>query len=87
MIPQVCDRGEFVIAPLNVSINQSVIVGLKITEVAHDMQRQVAQYVIKQELVNSYDTWHGTALHFYPCMLVRTKFCRNKECIKGNEED
>ena len=48
------------------------------------MQRQVAQYVVKRELVNSYDTWHGPELHFYPCMLVHTKFCRNKE---GDEED
>ena len=68
-------------------VNQSVAVGLKITEVAHDMQRQVAQYVVKQGLVNSYDTWHGTELYFYSWMLLCTKFCRNEECVKGDKED
>ena len=63
-------------------VNQSVAVGLKITEVAHDMQRQVAQYVVKQGLVNSYDTWYGTD----SWMLLCTKFCRNEECVEGDED-
>ena len=46
-------------------VNQSVAIGLKITEVANNMQRQVAQYVVKQGLANSYDTWHGIELYFY----------------------
>ena len=37
------------------------IIGLKVTEVAHDIQAQVSKYVIGTlRLVNSYDTWHGT---------------------------
>ena len=37
--------------------------GLNITEVAHDMQLQVAKH-IKNDLqfVNSFDTWHGESL-------------------------
>lgn len=37
-----------------------VLPGLKIVEVAHDMQLQVSRY-IKQDLklLNSFDTWHG----------------------------
>ena len=38
-------------------------VGLKVTEVAHDMQAQVSKYVRDTlKLVNSYDTWHGKAM-------------------------
>ena len=32
---------------------------LKVTEVAHDIQVQVARYVQDMGFVNSYDTWHG----------------------------
>ena len=37
-----------------------VLPGLKIVEVAHDMQLQVSCY-IKQDLklLSSFDTWHG----------------------------
>ena len=36
------------------------VTGLKPTEVAHDIQLQVASYVEKElKLVNSFDTWHG----------------------------
>ena len=37
-------------------------VGLKVIEVAHDMQAQVSKYVRELKLVNSYDTWHGKAM-------------------------
>ena len=36
------------------------LTGLKVVEVAHDIQLQVAHYVTKDlKLINSYDTWHG----------------------------
>ena len=43
------------------SLHQSP--GLKIVEIAHDMQLAVGQYV-KQDLnlLNSFDTWHGIKL-------------------------
>lgn len=34
-------------------------VGLKVVEVAHDIQQQVSKYVKRLGLVNSFDTWHG----------------------------
>ena len=38
-------------------------VGLHVTEVAHDIQAQVAKYIRETlGLVNSYDTWHGTVV-------------------------
>ena len=34
--------------------------GLNVTEVAHDYQPQVTQFVTKElHATNSYDTWHG----------------------------
>lgn len=37
------------------------IVGVKVVEVAHDIQTQVSKYIRDTlGLVNSYDTWHGT---------------------------
>ena len=34
-------------------------VGLKVVEVAHDIQHQVSVYITKTlNLVNSFDTWH-----------------------------
>ena len=42
-------------------VNIYMYVGLNITEVAHDIQAQVSNYVTKTlGVVNSYDTWHGT---------------------------
>ena len=40
--------------------------GLKIVEIAHDMQLAVGRYV-KQDLklLNSFDTWHGTKWMVY----------------------
>ena len=35
---------------------------LKVTEVAHDIQVQVARYMQDMGFVNSYDTWHGKIL-------------------------
>ena len=32
--------------------------GLKVTEVAHDIQVQVARYVQDMGFVNTYETWH-----------------------------
>ena len=40
--------------------NFAVNVGLRIIEIAHDIQSQVGKYVsIDLRLVNSYDTGHG----------------------------
>ena len=37
------------------------IVGVKVVEVAHDIQSAVSKYIRETlKLVNSYDTWHGT---------------------------
>jgi hypothetical protein len=39
---------------------QVIARGLRVTEVAHDIQQQVSRYVVSLGLTNSYDTWHGT---------------------------
>jgi hypothetical protein len=36
-----------------------VLIGLKVVEVAHDIQQQVSRYITNLGLVNSFDTWHG----------------------------
>lgn len=37
-----------------------VIIGLHVSEVAHDCQAGVTKYVTEElGLLNSYDTWHG----------------------------
>jgi len=36
------------------------LAGLRVVEVAHDIQQQVSKYVTRLGLVNSFDTWHGT---------------------------
>lgn len=43
-------------------------IGLKIAEVAHDMQAQVSRHVMDLGHVNSYDTWHGTYSTIYMCI-------------------
>ncbi|XP_064383612.1 uncharacterized protein LOC135332186 isoform X1 [Halichondria panicea] len=44
-----------------VVLPQVIARGLNVTEVGHDMQAQVAKYVTHTlNLINSYDTWHGT---------------------------
>ena len=41
------------------------VTGLKLKEVAHDIQLQVSSYVEKElKLVNSFDTWHGNERDF-----------------------
>ena len=41
-------------------------VGLRITEVAHDIQQQVSRYISAElHLINSYDTWHGMYVHVH----------------------
>lgn len=70
-------------------------VGLRVVEVAHDIQAQVSKYVKETlGLVNSYDTWHGTVIHVFPtaCYVFVSKLIimttrRNKECGQGDEED
>ena len=42
----------------------NVVVGLNIKEVAHDIQKQVAKYVVDCGLVNSFDTWHGIQCNY-----------------------
>ena len=48
-----------------------IILGLRVTEVAHDMQTQVAKY-IKEDLkvTNFYDTWHGKSSIIHVCLYV-----------------
>ena len=46
-------------------------VGLNISEVSHDIQAQVSEYVSTDlGLVNSYDTWHGEGVRckIFPCL-------------------
>ena len=64
-----------------------VNVGLRVIEVAHDIQSQVGKYVSTDlRLVNSYDTWHGKGLRNHcMCMFQSTSFFRNKECCQTNE--
>ena len=64
-----------------------VNVGLRVIEVAHDIQSQVEKYVSTDlRLVNSYDTWHGKGLRNHcMCMFQSTSFFRNKECCQTNE--
>ena len=38
--------------------------GLRVVEVAHDIQQQVAKYVRRLGLVNSFDTWHGIVINY-----------------------
>ena len=67
--------------------------GLNVTEVAHDMQQQVARYVTVQlGVVNSFDTWHGminALLHIilYSFEFSFVSFIRDEECGQRNEED
>ena len=62
--------------------------GLKVVEVAHDMQLAVGHYV-KQDLklLNSFDTWHGmklTAMVQSLCLhWCNSTPCRNQECCQG----
>lgn len=53
------------------------LVGLKVVEVAHDIQTSVASYVRSLKLVNSYDTWHGECLLAFEMRTIAT--IRNKE--------
>ena len=67
VVPQVVARGRlqswaiYVYKALHMSIHHYP--GLKVVEVAHDMQLAVGRYV-KQDLklLNSFDTWHGMKL-------------------------
>ena len=62
--------------------------GLKVVEVAHDMQLAVERYV-KQDLklLNSFDTWHGmklTAMVQSLCLhWCNSTPCRNQERCQG----
>ena len=54
------------------------VIGLKVTEVAHDFQIGVKKYVTEElGLVNSYDTWHCNIvfirLEFSGCEMNRDK--------------
>ena len=64
-----------------------IVVGLDVKEVAHDIQRQVAKYVISSGLTNSFDTWHGIMLYHHDYVLQAIHYVinyRNKECVKIN---
>ena len=60
--------------------------GLNVTEVAHDLQQQVARFVTVQlGVVNSFDTWHGMInahLHIilYSFEFSFVSFIRDEEC-------
>ena len=43
--------------------------GLNITEVAHDYQCTIKQYVEGLWMVNSYDTWHGMVSISFQCVV------------------
>ena len=47
---------------LIIEMHVFVLIGLNVTEVAHDIQQTVSRYITSDlSLVNSYDTWHGMA--------------------------
>ena len=51
---------------LIIEMHVFVLIGLNVTEVAHDIQQTVSRYItLDLSLVNSYDTWHGMAWHVY----------------------
>ena len=43
-------------------------VGLRVTEVARDIQQQVSRFVTEQGLVNSYAMWHGVYYKYFLCV-------------------
>ena len=65
VLPQVIQRGKLCVSHillpvLNHLSCQPCRSGLKVTEVAHDHQVQVKEYVTQElHLKNSSDTWHG----------------------------
>ena len=74
VLPQVLARGKTPMyihiptwMPTHLHTNSDVeclVLGLRITEVAHDIQQQVSCYVSTElGLVNSYDTWHSIYIH------------------------
>ena len=70
-------------------------VGLKVVEVAHDFQQQIRRCIIEElGLLNSYDPWHGEALHnlhsntcnIYTCIIHVDVLCfgaGTKNVVKG----
>eukprot|EP00731_Ephydatia_muelleri_P036853 Em0338g4a len=48
------------VACTKIVLPQVIARALNITEVAHDYQATIKQYVQQLGMVNSYDTWHGT---------------------------
>ena len=87
VLPQVIGRGEIIIY-LNISfifmLSYIIYLGLNVTEVGHDMQAQVSKYVTETlQLINSYDTWHGTLQLLYVIYIyiyICTYLIRYKEC-------
>ena len=69
VIPQVIARGMHVcVWCCEVRV---LFTGLKIKEVAHDIQQQVSKYINRLGLVNYFDTWHGMR-SILLCVLVST---------------
>ena len=59
VVPQVQARGLLQCLVSKISI--AYCSGLRVVEVAHDMQLQVSKFVKNDlKLLNSFDTWHGT---------------------------
>ena len=71
VLPQVIARG-LLLCPnsLQFHIYFHSNEGLNITEVAHDYQSTIKQYVEGLEVVNSYDTWHGMVSICFQCVLL-----------------
>ena len=71
------------------------VIGLQVSEVAHDIQQQVSRYIVSLGFVNSYDTWYGTGTttdqvqHVYMCMRCVWVYDidRDKECNQTDAKD
>lgn len=49
-----------------------LIPGLRIVEVAHDIQLAVSKLVTNElHLLNSFDTWHGMNTYFFKCVWLK----------------
>lgn len=50
---------SYVVVAKFLFMNNTILIGLNVVEVAHNIQQQVSGYVKGLGLVNSFDTWHG----------------------------
>ncbi len=62
--------------------------GLRVSEVAHDIQQQVSRFVVSLSLTNSYDTWHGNGTRVITDVYrIIIHIPRDEECSKTNAQD